>query len=65
MLNSRCFFTLKTAYNCLHTISNNNLLDNLSPNDHTVFNTEVGHLALNPLLGTPQHKKAILGHMLN
>lgn len=57
MINSRCFFTLKTAYNCLQTVSKNNMLDELKTDDHTAFNTEIGHFALNTSLGTPQHKK--------
>ena len=52
---------IRTAYVCLKNITANNL----SPEDTSSFDTNVGLLALNHNLGTPQHKKAILGHMFN
>jgi len=65
MINSRCFVTAKTAFNCLSTLASKDLLDSTSKDNQTTFNTTIGKFALNPLLGTPQHKRAILGHMLN
>ena len=65
MFNSRCLYAARTAYHCLKIITEPTMLDKISSENHTAFNKELGLFALNTTLGTPQHKKAILGHMLN
>lgn len=65
MINSRCVYTMKTAFACIKTISNNAMLDEISNENTAEFDNQVGLLALNVNLGTPQHKKAILGHIFN
>lgn len=65
MINSRCFVTAKTAFNCLSTLTSKDILDTTTTDNQTSFNTSIGKITLNSLLGTPQHKRAILGHMLN
>lgn len=65
MINSRCLYAARTAYNCLQALTNNAMLDQLLSDNHHVFNKEIGLLSLDTSTGIPQHKKAIVGHMLN
>lgn len=65
MIGSRCVHAARAAYHCLQTITKITMLNDISKNNHEAFNKEIGALALDSSLGTPQHKKAIIGHMLN
>lgn len=67
MISSRCIYAVKTAYICLHAISNNDFFNKLSNPSTTKkeFDNAIGTLALDHSLGTPQHKKSILSHMFN
>lgn len=49
----------------MQAVSSSDMLDKINKQNHTPFNKEVGHLALNHTQGTPQHKRSFLGHMFN
>lgn len=65
MFNSRCFVTLSTVIHCLKTITQEKILDSTTPTNFKTFDESLGLLALNYSLGTPQHKRSCLSHMLN
>lgn len=65
MFSRHCSFFLKTSYVFLRSAVSSNVLNNINSNDHSSFDSEMGSLALNHALGTPQHKKTLLGHMFS
>ena len=65
MFSRHCPFFLKTSYIFMKSAVSSNVINNISANDYSSFDSTVGLLSLNHELGTPQHKKALFLHLFN